>query len=120
MNREILIVDDEKDIRLSISDLLLDENYSTRLAANSDEALSELSKGLPDLILLDIWLEGSKLDGLELLNQINLFYPNIPCIIISGHGNIDIAVKAIKGGGSDFIEKPFESERLLIIIERVL
>ena len=120
MNREILIVDDEKDIRLSISDLLLDENYNTRLAANSDEALSELSKGLPDLILLDIWLEGSKLDGLELLNQIHLFYPSIPCIIISGHGNIDIAVKAIKGGASDFIEKPFESERLLIIIERVL
>ena len=113
-------LDDEKDIRLSISDLLLDENYSTRLAANSDEALSELSKGLPDLILLDIWLEGSKLDGLELLNQIHLFYPSIPCIIISGHGNIDIAVKAIKGGASDFIEKPFESERLLIIIERVL
>ncbi|PPR29112.1 MAG: Sporulation initiation phosphotransferase F, partial [Alphaproteobacteria bacterium MarineAlpha9_Bin2] len=92
MNKDILIVDDEKDIRVLISDILKDEDYSPRVASNSDQALSELSKGLPDLVLLDIWLEGSQLDGLELLNQIHLFYPNIPCIMISGHGNIDIAV----------------------------
>ena len=107
MNKEILIVDDEKDIRSSISDLLNDEDYNCRSVANSDDALFEIAKKVPDLVLLDIWLEGSKLDGLELLTQIHSFYPQVPCIMISGHGNIDIAVKAIKGGASDFIDKPF-------------
>ena len=120
MNKEILIVDDEKDIRSSISDLLNDEDYNCRSVANSDDALFEIAKKVPDLVLLDIWLEGSKLDGLELLTQIHSFYPHVPCIMISGHGNIDIAVKAIKGGASDFIEKPFQSERLILIIDRVL
>ena len=120
MNKEILIVDDEKDIRSSISDLLNDEDYSCRSVADSDDALFEIAKKVPDLVLLDIWLEGSKLDGLELLTQIHSFYPHVPCIMISGHGNIDIAVKAIKGGASDFIEKPFQSERLILIIDRVL
>ena len=120
MKNNILIVDDEKDIRLSVKGLLEDENYEVAVAKNSEEALKAISIKVPDLILLDIWLENSKLDGIELLNYIISTYMNIPCIMISGHGNIDIAVKAIRSGASDFIEKPFESERLLIIIERVL
>ena len=120
MKHNILIVDDEKDIRLSIKGLLEDENYEVAMAKNSDEALSAISFKVPDLILLDIWLENSKLDGIELLNDIISTYKNIPCIMISGHGNIDIAVKAIRNGASDFIEKPFEAERLLITLERVL
>ena len=120
MNNNVLIVDDEKDIRLSIKGLLEDENYEVSLAKNSDEALSAIVNKVPDLILLDIWLENSTLDGIELLNYIVNSFKNIPCIMISGHGNIDIAVKAIRSGASDFIEKPFEADRLLITIERVL
>lgn len=120
MKHNILVVDDEEDIRLSIKGLLEDENYEVALAKNSDEAMKAISFKVPDLILLDIWLENSKLDGIELLNYIVSTFKNIPCIMISGHGNIDIAVKAIRSGASDFIEKPFEAERLLITIERVL
>ncbi|MDB9762614.1 sigma-54 dependent transcriptional regulator [Alphaproteobacteria bacterium] len=120
MKYNILVVDDEKDIRLSIAGILEDENYKVRVAKNSDEALDAISLSVPDLVLLDIWLENSKLDGLGLLNEIYSKFINVPCIMISGHGNIDIAVNAIRSGASDFIEKPFESERLLITIERVL
>jgi len=120
MKSNILIVDDEKDIRLSITGLLEDENYEVRAVKNSDEALDAISERLPDLILLDIWLENSKLDGIGLLNEIYNKFLGIPCIMISGHGNIDIAVNAIRNGASDFIEKPFEAERLLITLERVL
>ena len=120
MKNNILVVDDEKDIRSSIAGLLEDENYQVRVAKNSDEALDAISKIVPDLVLLDIWLENSKLDGLGLLDEINSKFISVPCIMISGHGNIDIAVKAIRSGASDFIEKPFESERLLITLERVL
>ena len=120
MKSNILIVDDEKDIRLSITGLLEDENYDVRAVKNSDEALDAISERLPDLILLDIWLENSKLDGIGLLNEIYNKFLGIPCIMISGHGNIDIAVNAIRNGASDFIEKPFEAERLLITLERVL
>ena len=120
MKHNILVVDDEEDIRLSIKGILEDENYEVALAKNSDEVMKAISFKVPDLILLDIWLENSKLDGIELLNYIVSTFKNIPCIMISGHGNIDIAVKAIRSGASDFIEKPFEAERLLITIERVL
>jgi two-component system, NtrC family, nitrogen regulation response regulator NtrX len=120
MKNNILIVDDEKDIRLSIAGLLEDENYEVRMAQNSDEALDAISERVPDLVLLDIWLENSSLDGLELLSEIHSKFINVPCIMISGHGNIDIAVNAIRNGASDFIEKPFEAERLLITLERVL
>ena len=120
MKNNILVVDDEKDIRLSIAGLLEDEDYEVRVAKNSDEALDAISKRVPDLVLLDIWLENSNLDGLDLLNEIHSKFISVPCIMISGHGNIDIAVKAIRSGASDFIEKPFESERLLITLERVL
>ncbi|HIG09334.1 MAG TPA: sigma-54-dependent Fis family transcriptional regulator [Alphaproteobacteria bacterium] len=120
MKNNILVVDDEEDIRLSITGLLEDEDYEVRVAKNSDEALDAISKRVPDLVLLDIWLENSSLDGLDLLNEIHSKFISIPCIMISGHGNIDIAVNAIRSGASDFIEKPFESERLLITLERVL
>ena len=120
MKNNILVVDDEEDIRLSIAGLLEDEDYEVRVAKNSDEALDAISKRVPDLVLLDIWLENSNLDGLDLLNEIHSKFISVPCIMISGHGNIDIAVKAIRSGASDFIEKPFESERLLITLERVL
>jgi len=120
MKNNILVVDDEEDIRLSIAGLLEDEGYEVRVAKNSDEALDAISKRVPDLILLDIWLENSSIDGLDLLNEIHSKFISVPCIMISGHGNIDIAVNAIRSGASDFIEKPFESERLLITLERVL
>ncbi len=120
MKNNILVVDDEEDIRLSITGLLEDEDYEVRVAKNSDEALDAISKRVPDLVLLDIWLENSNLDGLDLLNEIHSKFISVPCIMISGHGNIDIAVNAIRSGASDFIEKPFESERLLITLERVL
>jgi two-component system nitrogen regulation response regulator NtrX len=116
----ILVIDDEEDIRNSIAGLLQDENYEVRTAENSDKALDAISERVPDLILIDIWLENSKLDGLELLSEIQSKFLAVPCIMISGHGNIDIAVKAIRSGASDYIEKPFETERLLITLERVL
>ena len=120
MLNNILVVDDEEDIRKSIAGLLEDENYQVRTVENSDQALDAISERVPDLILLDIWLENSKLDGIELLKEIQSKFLFVPCIMISGHGNIDIAVKAIRSGASDYIEKPFEAERLLITLERVL
>ena len=120
MKFNILVIDDEEDIRNSIAGLLEDENYEVRTVENSDQALDAISERLPDLILIDIWLENSKLDGLELLNEIQSKFLSLPCVMISGHGNIDIAVKAIRSGASDYIEKPFEVERLLITLERVL
>ena len=120
MKYNILVIDDEEDIRNSIAGLLQDENYEVRTVENSDKALNAISERLPDLILIDIWLENSKLDGLELLNEIQSKFLSLPCVMISGHGNIDIAVKAIRSGASDYIEKPFEVERLLITLERVL
>jgi two-component system nitrogen regulation response regulator NtrX len=120
MLNNILVVDDEEDIRKSIAGLLEDENYIVRTVENSDQALDAISERVPDLILLDIWLENSKLDGLELLKEIQSKFLFVPCIMISGHGNIDIAVNAIRGGASDYIEKPFEAERLLITLDRVL
>ena len=120
MKYNILVIDDEEDIRNSIAGLLQDENYEVRTVENSDKALNAISERLPDLILIDIWLENSKLDGLELLNEIQSKFLSLPCVMISGHGNIDIAVKAIRSGASDYIEKPFEVERLLITLDRVL
>lgn len=120
MKYNILVVDDEEDIRLSIAGLLEDENYEVRIVKNSDEALDAISERVPDLVLLDIWLEDSELDGMDLLSEITSKFLSVPCVMISGHGNIDIAVTAIRNGASDFIEKPFEAERLLITLERVL
>ena len=116
--KKILIVDDEKDIRNNIKAILKDEKYLTSTAENSDEALNLIKKDNFDLIILDVWLNNSNLDGIELLKTIKASYRKIPIIIISGHGNIDMAVEAIKEGAQEFIEKPFSSERLILSVSR--
>jgi two-component system nitrogen regulation response regulator NtrX len=120
MARDILIVDDEADIRELVSGLLQDEGYETRLARDSDEALSEIRGRKPALMVLDIWLQGSRLDGLEVLEHVRSELPDLPVVIISGHGTIETAVAAIKMGAYDFIEKPFQADRLLLVVERAL
>jgi two-component system nitrogen regulation response regulator NtrX len=120
MGLDVLIVDDEDDIRFMISGILEDEGYSTRQATNSDEAIKAVEEKEPDLVVLDIWLEGSNLDGIEVLKKIKKLHPSIPVVMISGHGNVETAVSAIKVGAYDFIEKPFKTDRLLLIIERAI
>lgn len=120
MAADVLIVDDEADIRELVSGILQDEGYETRLAHNSDTALTELSLRRPALVILDIWLQGSKLDGLELLLEFKQRHPDLPVVIISGHGNIETAVSAIKRGAYDYVEKPFHADKLLLIIGRAL
>jgi two-component system nitrogen regulation response regulator NtrX len=115
---EVLIIDDELEIRSIISDILKDEGFSTRTAVNDKTTFAAIKNKIPDLIILDIWLEGSELDGLGILELIKAKHPWLPVVIISGHGNIELAVKAIKLGAYDFIEKPFSSDRLLITIRR--
>ena len=117
---DILIVDDEKDIRELISEILIDEGYSTRLAANSAECLNMVHGNPPSLLILDIWLKDSKMDGIDILKKVKVEYPNVPVVIISGHGNIEIAVSAIKQGAYDFIEKPFNIEQLLVVVRRAM
>ena len=120
MASDILIVDDEADIRELVGGILDDEGHETRLAANSDEALQQIENRVPRLIFLDIWLQGSRLDGLALLDKIKVRYPDLPVVMISGHGNIETAVSAIKRGAYDFIEKPFKADRLILVAERAL
>jgi len=120
MKKNILIVDDEKDICLTLSKILSAKGFSVKISHNSDTAINEIKKSSIDLILLDVWLEGSKKNGLQLLSTIKNYNPNIPVILISGHANIDIAVKAIKDGAFYFVEKPFKSEKLFLIIDRAL
>ncbi len=120
MAHDILIVDDEADIRSLISGILEDEGYGTREAGNSDAALAEIKARMPSLMILDIWIQGSKLDGLEILEVVKSDYPSLPVVMISGHGTIETAVSAIKKGAYDFIEKPFKSDRLLLIVERAI
>ncbi|APZ54373.1 sigma-54-dependent transcriptional regulator [Salipiger abyssi] len=117
---DILIVDDERDIRELIGDILEDEGYTTRLAANSTEAMTEVNAEPPGLLILDIWLKDSKMDGIDILKTVKRDNPDIPIIIISGHGNIEIAVAAIKQGAYDFIEKPFNIDQLLVVIRRAM
>ena len=117
---DILIVDDEEDIRNLISEILIDEGYSTLLAGNSEECLSYVSKNPPSLLILDIWLKDSNMDGIDILKKVKVEYPNLPVVIISGHGNIEIAVAAIKQGAYDFIEKPFNIEQLLVVVRRAM
>jgi len=117
---DILIVDDEDDIRELVAGILEDEGHGARRARNSDEAIASIETRRPQLILLDIWLQGSKLDGLQLLETIKRQNPNVPVVMISGHGNIETAVTAIKLGAYDFIEKPFKADRLILIAERAL
>ena len=118
MALDILIVDDEEDIRELVAGVLEDEGYETRVAAHADAALEALSVRRPSLVLLDVWLQGSRLDGLEVLEEIKKRDPTIPVLMISGHGNIDTAVAAIRKGATDFIEKPFEADRLLHLVAR--
>jgi two-component system, NtrC family, nitrogen regulation response regulator NtrX len=120
MASDILIVDDETDIREIVSGILSDEGHGTRTAADADSALNEISKRRPSLVFLDIWLQGSRLDGLALLDSIKGEHPDLPVVMISGHGNIETAVSAIKRGAYDYIEKPFKSDRLVIVAERAI
>ena len=117
---DILIIDDEADIRELIAGILQDEGFETRLAHNSDAALAAIADRKPSLVVLDIWLQGSKLDGLDLLNVIKEKHADLPVVIISGHGNIETAVSAIKRGAYEYIEKPFKADRLLLVIARAL
>jgi two-component system, NtrC family, nitrogen regulation response regulator NtrX len=120
MASDILIVDDESDIRELVSGILQDEGYEARTARDSDDALSAIKARRPSLVFLDIWLQGSKLDGLQLLDAVKEEHPELPVVMISGHGNIETAVAAIKRGAYDFIEKPFKADRLVLIADRAL
>ena len=117
---DILITDDERDIRELISDILKDEGFTTRLAANADQCMAEISKDKPALMILDIWLKDSHMDGIDILKSVKRDHPDIPIVIISGHGNIEIAVAAIKQGAYDFIEKPFNIDQLMVVIRRAM
>lgn len=120
MASEILVVDDEVDIRELVAGILSDEGHETRTAKDADTCLQALDERLPRLVFLDIWLQGSRLDGLSLLDEIKKLYPDLPVVMISGHGNVETAVSAIKRGAYDFIEKPFKSDRLIHVAERAL
>lgn len=117
---DILIVDDERDIRELIADILRDEGYATRLAANSDDCMAAVDAEPPALMILDIWLKDSRMDGIDILKTVRRNNPDVPVVIISGHGNIEIAVAAIKQGAYDFIEKPFNIDQLLVVIGRAM
>jgi two-component system nitrogen regulation response regulator NtrX len=118
MALEVLVVDDEADIRELVSGVLEDEGYAVRTAADSSSALEALADRRPSMVLLDVWLQGSKLDGLQLLQEIKGRDPTLPVLLISGHGNLDTAVAAVREGAVDFIEKPFEAERLIYLVDR--
>ena len=117
---DILIVDDERDIRELISEILRDEGYATRVAANADEAMNAITADPPSLLILDLWLKDSRMDGIGILMAVKREHPGIPVVIISGHGNIEIAVAAIKKGAYDFIEKPFNIDQLMVVIGRAM
>jgi len=120
MASDILIVDDEADIRDLVAGILQDEGYETRTARDSDDALASIRSRRPNLVFLDIWLQGSRLDGLQLLDSVKTEHPDLPVVMISGHGNIETAVAAIKQGAYDFIEKPFKADRLVLVADRAL
>ncbi len=116
----ILIVDDEKDIRELIADILKDEGYAVRMAGNSDDCMAQINADPPSLMILDIWLKDSRMDGIDILKSVKRDNPDIPVVIISGHGNIEIAVAAIKQGAYDFIEKPFNIDQLMVVVSRAM
>ena len=118
MALEVLVVDDEADIRELVSGVLEDEGYAVRSAADSTTALEAIEERRPSLLLLDVWLQGSRLDGLQILQEVKRRDPNLPVLMISGHGNLDTAVAAVREGAIDFIEKPFEAERLVHLVAR--
>jgi len=120
MAHEILIIDDEADIRDLIAGILEDEGFETRTAHDADSALSQIAIRRPSLVFLDIWMQGSRLDGLQLLDEFQFHYSEMPVVMISGHGNVETAVSAIRRGAFDYIEKPFKMDRLLLITERAM
>jgi len=120
MARDILIVDDEADIRMLIGGILSDEGYQTRAAGDAASALAAMRARQPNLVILDVWLEGSEYDGIDLLKVLREEHPLVPVVMISGHGNIETAVAAIQEGAYDFIEKPFKADRLLLVVERAI
>lgn len=120
MSKDVLIVDDEPAIREVVAAILEDEGYKPRQAASSDEALREVARRVPGMVLLDIWLEGSRLDGVQILERLKAEHHDLPVVMFSGHGTIETAVAAIKKGAYDFIEKPFKSDRLLLAIEHAM
>ena len=120
MSIDILVVDDEADIRDLVSGILEDEGFNPRTAANSDGVFKAIRERLPALIVLDVWLQNSAMDGIEILQEIKKVHPELPIVIISGHGTIETAVAAIKKGAYDFIEKPFNADRLVLVITRAL
>src|SRR6201991_1546520 len=120
MASDILVVDDEQDIRDIVSGILSDEGHETRTAHDSDSALAAISNRVPRLGFLDAWIQGSRLDGLGLLDEVKNRYPELPVVMISGHGNIEMAVNAIRRGAYDFIEKPFKADRLVLVANRAL
>ena len=120
MSIDVLVVDDEVDIRELISGILEDEGFAPRTAANSTEALAAVRDRLPSLVILDVWLQNSQMDGIEILEALKKLHPDIPVVIISGHGTIETAVAAIKKGAYDFVEKPFNADRLILAVNRAL
>ncbi|HVI32847.1 sigma-54 dependent transcriptional regulator [Phenylobacterium sp.] len=120
MASDVLVVDDEADIRDLVAGILTDEGYAVRTANDSESALAAVRARKPALLILDIWMSGGGMDGLELLDMVKALDPDLPVVMISGHGNIETAVSAIKRGAYDFLEKPFKSDRLLLVIERAL
>jgi two-component system nitrogen regulation response regulator NtrX len=120
MASDILIVDDESDIRELVAGILEDEGYEARVARDSDTALAAVGARRPSLVILDIWLQGSRMDGLEVLDEVRRQHPDLPVVIISGHGNIETAVAAIKRGAYDYVEKPFKADRLVLVVARAL
>ena len=117
---DILIIDDEKDIRDIVSAILKDEQYTTRLAVDSESAFHEISQDPPAMLILDLWLKAGQYDGIDILKKVRKDHPDIPVVIISGHANVDIAVAAIKQGAFDFIEKPFNLDALLVVVARAM
>ena len=120
MALDILIIDDENDIRDLIAGILEDEGYETRQAHDADSGLNEIARRRPSLVFLDIWMQGSRLDGLQLLDVLQTQHPDMPVVMISGHGNVETAVSAIRRGAYDYIEKPFKIDRLLLITQRAV
>ena len=120
MALDILIIDDEDDIRDLIAGILEDEGYETRQAHDANSALNEIARRRPSLVFLDIWMQGSRLDGLQLLDVFQSQHPDMPVVMISGHGNVETAVSAIRRGAYDYIEKPFKIDRLLLITQRAM
>ncbi len=120
MASDVLVVDDEADIRELVAGILADEGYAVRTANDSESALAAIRARKPALLILDIWMAGGGMDGLELLDHVKALDADLPVIMISGHGNIETAVSSIKRGAYEFLEKPFKSDRLLLVVERAL